>query len=45
VVWSTGTGYGTLVGECSEMAIWKTETFGAYYDEDNCHMTDSWPFK
>ena len=37
--------YSTLVGKCFEMAIWKTGEFGAYYDEDKCHMTDCWPFK
>jgi len=45
VVWSTGNVYSTLVGKCFEMAMWKTEVFGAYYDEDKCHMTDRWPFK
>ena len=40
VVWSTGNVYSTLVGNCFEMTIWKTEEIGAYYDEDKCHMTD-----
>jgi len=45
VVWSTGNVYSTLVGKCFEMAICNTEEFGAYYDEDKCHMTARWPFK
>ena len=45
VVWSTGNVYSTLVGKCFEMAMWKTEETGAYYDKDKCHMTDRWPFK
>ena len=44
-VWSTGNVYSTLVAKCFEMAVWKTEEIGAYYDEDKCHMTDCWPFK
>jgi len=35
VVWSTGNVYSTLVGRSFEMAIWKTEKIGAYYDEEN----------
>jgi hypothetical protein len=31
--------------EMFEMAIWKTEEIGAYYDENKCHMTDRWPCK
>jgi len=45
VVWSTGNVYSTLVGKGFEMAVWKTEKIGAYYDEDKCHMTDRLPFK
>jgi len=44
-VWSTGNVYSTLAGKWLEMAIWKTEETGAYYDEDKCHMTECWPFK
>jgi len=45
VVWSTGNVYSTLVGICFEMTDCNTEEYGAYYDEDKCHMTDRWPFK
>ena len=45
MVWSTGNVYSTLVGKGFEMAVWKTEKIGAYYDEDKCHMTDRLPFK
>ena len=31
--------------EMFEMAIWKTEEIGAYYNENKCHMTDRWPCK
>ena len=45
LVCSTGNVYSSLVGKCFEMAIWKAEETGAYYDDDKCHMTDRWPFK
>jgi hypothetical protein len=45
VVWSTWNVYSTFIGKCFEMDVRKTEEFGAYYDEDKCHMTDHWPFK
>ena len=35
LVWSTGNVYSNLIGKCFEMAIWKTEETGAYYDEDS----------
>ena len=34
-----------FVWEMFEMAIWKTEETGAYYDEAKCRMTDRWAFK
>jgi len=37
VVGSAGNVYSTLVGKCFEMAMWKTEEIGAYYDEDVSH--------
>ena len=45
VVWSTKNVYTTLVGKSFEMAIWKMEDTGAYYDENKCHLTDRWPFE
>jgi hypothetical protein len=45
VVWSTWNVYSTLVGKSFEMAIWKRQKIGAYYDEDKCHMTGHWPIK
>jgi hypothetical protein len=35
LVCSTGNVYSSLVGKCFEMAIWKTEETGAYYDDDS----------
>jgi len=43
--WNTRNICNNLVGNCFEMAMWKTEEIGAYYDEGKCHMTDRWPFK
>jgi hypothetical protein len=45
LIWCAGKVYNTLVRECTEMTIWKTEEIGAYCDEGKCHMTERWPFK